>query len=217
MYCSIEEAWGSNFSNNSSSNQIEENFDDFKQKKKPRKKKDHSRNIYTENMQSEINSVNPTQEEYQAYMMQQRNKKDPPFVIDDEQEYSRGTNYIEGDPNDKYSFARGLSRLPNHNGPEAREITQETYEKDNYEEEEIIPQENIRQKQLFQEAETRSKNIYQTDHNLSFLIEKINTLIDKFDHRGENNNMNIVLFVLTGIFIIFVLDSVFKFGKYLKE
>ena len=213
MYCSIEEAWGSNFSNRSDSNQIEENFDNFKPKRKSKKKKN-----YIENMQNEINSIKPTQEEYQSYMMQQRENKDPPFVMD-EKEYDRGTNYIEGDKNDKYSFTRGLSRLPDHNGPEAREITQESYQRDNYEEEEIIPQENLRQKQLFQEAEERSNrsNMYQSDHNLSFLIEKINTLIDKFDNKGENNNMNVILFVLTGIFIIFVLDSVFKFGKYLRE
>lgn len=213
MYCSIEEAWGSNFSNSSSSNQIEENFDDFKQKRKTRKKKN-----YIENMQNEVNSIKPTQEEYQAYMLQQRKNKDVPFVMDEEKEYTRGTNYIEGGENDKYSFTRGLSRLPDHNGPETREITQESYQRDNYEEEEIIPQENIRQKQLFQEAEERAnKNMYHSEHNLSFLIEKINTLIDKFDNKGENNNMNVILFVLTGIFIIFVLDSIFRFGKYLRE
>jgi flagellar biosynthesis GTPase FlhF len=220
MYCSIEEAWGNNFGNSSNTNptQGNEHFEDFKEKKKNRKKREYSKNDYVENME---NSIKPTEQEYQDYMIQQRqknsNNNNLPFVMEEEREYSRGTNYIEGDKNNKYSFTRGLSRLPDHNGPEAREITSESYQTDNYEEEEIIPQENLRHKQFMEQNAEESNNLYKTDHNLSFLLEKINVLIDKFDNKGENNNMNVALFVLTGIFIIFVLDSVFKFGKYLRE
>ena len=219
MYCSIEEAWGNNFGNTSNINQSQsnENFEDFKQKKKNRKKNVYSKNEYLENME---NTIKPTEQEYHDFMEQQRKKKsqnDLPFVMEEEKEYSRGTNYIEGDRNNKYSFTRGISRLPNHNGPEARDVTSESYQTDNYEEEEIIPQENLRENKFLEKNIEESNHLYKSDHNLSFLLEKINILIDKFDNNGKNNNMNIVLFVLTGIFIIFVLDSVFKFGKYLKE
>ena len=219
MYCSIEEAWGNNFGNTSNINQPQSNehFEDFKQKKKNRKKNGYSKNDYLENME---NTIKPTEQEYHDFMEQQRKKKsqnDLPFVMEEEKEYSRGTNYIEGDKNNKYSFTRGISRLPNHNGPEARDVTSESYQTDNYEEEEIIPPENLRENQFLEKNIEESNHLYKSDHNLSFLLEKINILIDKFDNNGKNNNMNIALFVLTGIFIIFVLDSVFKFGKYLKE
>ena len=117
MYCSIEEAWGNNFGNSSNSSQNNEHFEDFKQKKKNRKKKEYAKNDYIESME---NSIKPTEQEYQDYMIQQQKKNSNsnlPFVMEEEREYSRGTNYIEGDNSNKYSFTRGLSRLPNPKTP----------------------------------------------------------------------------------------------------
>lgn len=221
MYCSIQEAWGNDFGSmtNNNSKLVNEGFEDFKQKKKNRKKRDQHKNNYIENRGNS-----------QEYIRGDTKSGQLPFVVEEDTEYQRGTNYIEGDNQKKYSFTRGLARLPDHNGPEVREIHQDNiyqenennyqeeetnnYQEDNYEEEEIINQDKI---QRIPKQEEETSNLYKSDHNLSFLLDKINILIDKFDNKGENNNTNVVLFVLTGIFIIFVLDSVFKFGKYLRE
>jgi hypothetical protein len=224
MYCSIQEAWGNDFGSMSNNSKlVNEGFEDFKQKKKNRKRRDQHKNNYIENRGNS-----------QEYIRGDTKSRELPFVVEEDTEYQRGTNYIEGDNQKKYSFTRGLARLPDHNGPEVRDIQQDNmqniyqeeetnnyqeeetnnYQEDNYEEEEIMDQ-GKSQRSPQQVEETT--NLYKSDHNLSFLLDKINILIDKFDNRGENNNTNVVLFVLTGIFIIFVLDSVFKFGKYLRE
>ena len=198
MYCSIQEAWGNNFN---------ENFDNYKGSKRYTKQNDNNYNT-------------------------QKKKKDLQFV---QQEDEIGMNETEKqykDNKSRHNFSRGIARLPEHNGPKIRDIgeqiIQEEYQKDeqqkdeytNYHHQKNDIQQDSHQKDDYEEREILSKRIDEnpnSTHNLSFLLDKINLLIDKYDRQGENNNTNIILFILIGIFIIFVLESIFKFGKYLKD
>ena len=169
MYCSIAEAWGNDFgkSTGNHSRLVNEGFEDYKTKKKHKKRRgehSHSKNDYLENMDNGYNSQKYERKENKQY-------KDPPFVMQEGKEFQRGTNYIEGDGQNRYSFSRGLARLPDHNGPEVRQINQNNeqevyqqnnaeiyeeennYREDNYEEEEIIPQERF----IEREVESESK------------------------------------------------------------
>lgn len=220
MYCSVEEAWGNDFNQGntislSNPNATNENFTDYKVKKKKKKKISNDK-INHENVE-EINNYYLSENDKNSQNYMEENDI-PESRQENSNEFIRGTNYIEGSKDNKYSFTRGLGRLPNHNGPVSREIASEHYIEDNYEEEQMIP-ENVVEKELPEEErrERKMDNNFQLEHNFSFLFDKINTLINKFENKEDNNNMNVILFILTGVFIIFILESVFKFGKYLNN
>ena len=54
------------------------------------------------------------------------------------------------------------------------------------------------------------------DYNNS-ILQKINELIEKIDNNQGNSLNDIVLFILLGIFIIFILDTFVRIGKLSKH
>lgn len=200
MYCSIQEAWGTDFN---------EGFDNYKGTKMYQKKN---------------------------YTKQNNKTKKLPFIHQEEEKGFRGAEKQYKENKNTREFSRGITRLPEHNGPEIRDIGEQIihedhnddYQKDepqkddyqNYENQKDNYQNLEYQKDDYEEREILSKRIDEnpnSTHNLSFLVDKINLLIDKYDRQGETNNTNIILFILIGIFIIFVLESILKFGKYLRD
>ena len=64
-------------------------------------------------------------------------------------------------------------------------------------------------------------------HNLSFLLDKVDNLLQKFDQKIENQTatrenfsddsssvIDLILFIALGILLIFLLDTFFRLGKY---
>jgi hypothetical protein len=61
-------------------------------------------------------------------------------------------------------------------------------------------------------CEKCKENIY----NLFNRKEENKSNIEKFQNMFNNNFMDIIFFILIGIFIIFILDSFVRLGKYFK-
>jgi hypothetical protein len=200
-YCSIQEAWGNSFNKE---NNIVEHFDNQEKKYKKKKRKKKHRNNY---------------KQFEAQM--------PEFNNDTEFEnWKYNNNLLEERKKDKkdneynYYFTRGIDKLPEHNGNEKRVDQEEiSFEKD------IITEED---------GDDEISNVYEEDsygdeiknnevvpeekgskHNLSFVVNKLEKIIDLLstNNSGDNNLTHGILFIFTGIFIIFIIDNAFRMGK----
>jgi len=198
MYCSIREAWGDDFGsvapNQNQVSQITESRD-----KKVKRKRTLKKPITTKFIKEEDN-----EEEYI-----------PEEIVKD----------------NRYNYMRNVNRLENHNGSDNREILvesnnnndyiqprEEQLETAKYIEDEYVGNDEILLDNNTNQDYNRSEesHLVETHHNLSFIIDKINILMEKIDKRNMTNNIDVFLFILVGIFIIFILDSILKFGRYLR-
>lgn len=212
-YCSIEEAWGNNFSNEVN---LLENFDNnVEVKKKAIKKKKRKKKIKKYRISEFDNDL-----EYQKWKY--RNN-----FIDDVKDEQKSK-----EPEYKYhQFSRNTNTLPGHNGPKNRvneedimiekDVIDSSYEEDDYNgnfNNDIYTESNEEDEQDEQDEEEHN-NIEGTRYNISFVINKLDRVIEilKKNENGENNLTHAFLFILTGIFIIFVLDGVFRLGKNLSD
>ena len=114
----------------------------------------------------------------------------------------------------RYDFSRDDKPLPQHNGNENRIQIEDNYEiKNDYDEQNL---EDIKE-EVMEELEEQTQDItketdveeYYTDPILS----KLNELITKLDNNQGNSMNDIILFILLGIFIIFILDTFVRIGK----
>lgn len=117
----------------------------------------------------------------------------------------------------RYDFSRDEQPLPQHNGSKDRIKIEDNYD--------LLPvdDENIQeiQEEVLEELE---ENIHNQDiikpdnedYNNS-ILQKINELIEKIDNNQGNSLNDIVLFILLGIFIIFILDTFVRIGKLSKH
>ena len=70
-----------------------------------------------------------------------------------------------------------------------------------------------------QQVETKDVNIKDIDYRLNNLNRNVNMLLKKmddsdfFDDDSQDNIHDLILFVLFGVFMIFVLDTIHKIGK----
>ena len=175
VYCTLQEAWGSNFPN--------------------KKKKKHTNN-------------------------DKRIKKEVETFISTNDNLSKDRY--------RYDFSRTDSPLKSHNGNKNRikiddnyTIGDEVYNENTYSEEldnKINPEEeditNIHE-DLESEENDFDEN-FKSDENsnsINILINKINDLIIKIDNQEGNSLNDIVMYVLLGLFIIFILDMFVKIGK----
>jgi hypothetical protein len=120
---------------------------------------------------------------------------------------------IEDAHDDTYrnAFSRGIAPLAQHQG-KMREEVPEHIEIDNY-------------NPIFENKTSGNGNNANGGkaHNLSFVLDKLSDIMEKLDNKmeiKESGNMNIqnmVLFILVGVFIIFILDLFFKIGKNLAK
>tara|TARA_B100000768_G_C11218937_1_gene349562 strand:- start:1 stop:837 length:837 start_codon:yes stop_codon:yes gene_type:complete len=85
-----------------------------------------------------------------------------------------------------------------------------------------INKNNSKKKKFTNETINKSKNIEDIediDYRLNNLNRNVNSLIHKlndndfFDEESNDNIHDLILFILFGIFIIFVLDTIYKLGK----
>ena len=114
------------------------------------------------------------------------------------------SEYIDTDKNDVYSPSTSY----------ATETEVETEVETEDEDEEI--------NKAIEEVTDNQKeeiNIKDIDYRLNNLNRNVNTLLRKmdesdfFDDESQDNIHDLILFILFGIFIIFVLDTVHKLGK----
>ena len=115
----------------------------------------------------------------------------------------------------RYDFSRDEQPLPQHNGSTERNQIEESY--DLTRDDENIQEVQEVQEEVLEELEAsihKKNNIKdeQEDYNNS-IIQKINELIEKIDNNQGNSLNDIVLFILLGIFIIFILDTFVRIGK----
>lgn len=116
----------------------------------------------------------------------------------------------------RYDFSRDEQPLPQHNGNTERIKIEENYD--------LSPdEENIQevQEEVLEELEETIHNKANIepdyeDYNNS-IVQKINELIEKIDNNQGNSLNDIILFILLGIFIIFILDTFVRIGKLSKH
>lgn len=192
MYCSIREAWGEDFGSMApNQNQQASIISETREKKKKRNLKKRSTELIKEQ--------------------------------DNEEEYIPK----ETPQNNRYNYMRNVNRLENHNGSDDREIlvesnnnyiepVEEKLETVKYVEDEYIGNDEILETNNQDNSRNEESHLVETHHNLGFIIDKINILMEKADKRNMTNNIDVFLFILVGVFIIFILDSILKFGRYLR-
>ena len=217
-YCSIQEAWGSSFNKE---NNIVENFDSEVPKKNKNKRRKRRGKKYKK-IEDQIPKVNNDQEfqkwKYKNNLLEERNNEK------EENEYN-------------YFFTRGINNLPEHNGNENRvDPAKISFEKDNI----VIEDEGEDEYEDEEggEGEDEISNIYEEDtygdelkdneivsdkkgskHNLSFIVSKLEKVINllSVNNSGQNNLTHAILFIFTGIFIIFIIDNAFRMGKNFRD
>ena len=140
-----------------------------------------------------------------------------------------------------YYFSRGIQKLEGHNGDNKRVEPEQHFYIDGDEreyEDEDLEEENEEEKENQQlndtyEDDNINNNIYEEDnyeldvekekkgskHNLSFVISKLEKIIDLIsdNNGGEDNLIHVALFIFTGIFIIFIIDNAFRMGANLRD
>jgi len=166
--------------------------------------------VQNNNMQEDLSTINFDLDQQQNMYQNQINNN-----IAQENNYERNNEFrVNNNVNNEIIN----NQLP-------KNYSQEMYDSENNEINEQSYNNSVnleKYENMVSNTDDRKENQYQDDndsnHNLSFLIDKIGILIDKMDHQGESNNLSdIFLFILTGIFIIFVLDSVFRIGKFVNQ
>ena len=191
MYCTLQEAWGDTFEKK------RETFSNPKKKKKNIKKisfaNDDLYNPYNENSN------------YANY--QELNKND-------------------NDLKDNYNFSRGIDRLPNTNGPKKR-VNLPPIDVKLHDESETMYDTKDNEHSMDTEL-TEDNDYYNANEDVydkNMINKKLNQIIQYLeknnisidDEEGEGNNINeLILYIITGIFFIFILDTFVKIGKKLN-
>ena len=244
-YCSIKEAWGDNFPGSRPSRKHKkriENFDDYspeadfeyyqrRQHKKRtvpkyRGKPERKKQVRYYPDSGEFNSDNQNIERDYDY--------------EDEKQNISADRY-------RYNFSRGIDKLPEHQGnrrivndvhpveidseyqeddyhgelveEEQLNTYQSSEENENITEEEGVYEEQRDQDEYFNDRENNQQDRLSSNHNISFILDKLNTIMNSLEKGNQTTGsvQDMVLFILTGIFIIFVMDYFFRVGKNIRN
>ena len=187
-YCTLEEAWGTN--------QTTEHFSN-KNKNKNKNK--------TENFENYQKVEYQNSELYNPY---------------NENVYGPNKPLKRTDNSHRFDFSRGITKLPNTNGKKKRinlppinlenddnssEVNQEINEEINEE----VNQDDIN---LNEEEDTVKSNNH-INNKLDYIISQFESK-ENLDTYSDSSNINdLLLFIFTGIFFIFILDIFVKIGK----
>ena len=225
-YCSIEEAWGDNFS-------------------KPTKPK-RRRLVLDSDDYDRVTLPNKRRQRKPKYYKHSD-------IYDNENYFSRNSNVNSNEESyyNKNEYSRGVKALPNHNGPETRSMLQDIHYKNpnkdfigyapkdllNYESINDTPQESLNKvhNDIYEcpqndeiyntdnesETENESKehfdNLSQqiTDYNNKPYQSNIDNNIDKVLKPTSNNNnlYDLLLYIFTIIFYLVLCDFIYKLGK----
>ena len=195
-----------------------------------------NRNTYRKNKTRTPNvqvSYDQAAEEYRAYQMENSNvsKSQQPnnnFLIEgfessDEmnniEELERSFNeindvddseYTNGNVEDTYSPSTSYAT---ETEPETEPETEiEDSDSENGDEVEKIVEETIKNNNQLVNINDIDYRLNNLNRNVNMLIKKMNDS-DFFDDESQDNIHDLVLFILFGVFMIFVLDTIYKLGR----
>lgn len=116
----------------------------------------------------------------------------------------------------RYDFSRDEQPLPEHNGSNERIKLEDNYDLSSNDENIQEVQEEVLE-ELEESINNRNNVIDEEEDYNNSILKKINELIEKIDNNQGNSLNDIVLFILLGIFIIFILDTFVRIGKLSKN
>lgn len=119
----------------------------------------------------------------------------------------------------RYDFSRDEQPLPEHNGNKDRIHIEENYvlssNDDNIQQE--IQEEVLEELEETINDRVSTNEPFNEENYHNSILQKINELIEKIDNNQGNSLNDIILFILLGIFIIFILDAFVRIGKLSKN
>lgn len=213
-YCTLEEAWGNNFTNIN------------KQKKGKKYKKIYNKNgesIYSQTLAPKqkdnrhrfsFSRGNNRLENHNGPKQRVKLKEiNLPAPNDEEDFFYTGKNSFGRDmTNSDYDNLED-DELPSFNDNKNDiiydDISDEDDENDNYEDNNDQIEKNIEEE----------NDLYKNNHlfeKINKLIEKIDMLVINNDNTQQNDYNDLFLFIFSGIILIFVLDTFVKFGAKFK-
>ena len=119
---------------------------------------------------------------------------------------------------ERFDFSRGINRLPNSNGSKKR-VNLPPINLNDDESYEINDNENDNENDNDNDYYDKDENEYIDDDNKISIISKLNQIIKQIDankniNEGDGNNVNeLLLYIITGVFLIFILDTFVRIGK----
>ena len=223
MYCSIEEAWGtSNLSNNK-----KDNKGNVKRSSNQKKKKEGFSNYEKVNY-PDADIYNSLGESiYGNNLKSQKQKEDNSYRFD----FSRSTDRLPNTNGPKKRVKLPLINIENDDIDEnmveqesGTEVQEENYynnlENINQEENNELDYINNQEDNNYDNQDHINKNI-STNKSLENIVNKLNLIIRQIDNsinnessNSDSNNVNdLLLYIITGIFFIFILEIFIKLGK----
>lgn len=248
-YCSIEEAWGSSFSNpeQTSSEKYTHLESAFTPMTELDRKENPKRKIYSRDMSRLPNhngSINRYTENKNIHKVRYTNNINTNKFPQQDVSLDDGTNYLNLDtPLNAYSknsqnklLKNQIKNCMNSDVENALDDYNQIIDENNYsriseesdneeDEDDIVEVDNIIA-ETDNESESRNESINSFDgssassfnsyKNRKKINKTLDYLLNNKNNNGKNNNNNfydILIYIVTGVFIIFILDIFTKLGK----